>query len=164
MQTQNSSRSRLLYSVVALVVAFAFGRYTAPDRIEIKREIVTVEVENKQTQKDQSIDQNKKTTEIHVTRPDGTTFKKKITQTEKKTDTQLNQTIEREKDTTQRESKVVETSRRLSVSVIAGPDFTNFAAPIVFGGHISRPFIGPISLGIWGLNSGVGGMSLGLQF
>jgi len=157
-------RKKLIGVGILVLVAYAFGRYSVPERVEIKKEIVTVEVEKKETHKDQSVDQNKKKTEIELTRPDGTKYKKVITQTDKKTDTQIDQTVEREKEQTQRESTVIENPRRLNLSVLAGPNFTNFKEPLVYGGHVSRPFLGPITLGIWGLSNGTGGASIGLQF
>jgi hypothetical protein len=158
------NRKYVIAAVLALAASFAFGRFTAPARVEVKKEIVTVEVEKKSTQKDQSVDQNKKTTEIELTRPDGTKIKKKVTQSEKQTNTQVDQLVEHAAKTQETESKVIETASRLTVSLIAGPNFTDFKAPLTYGCHISRPFFGPVTLGVWGLSSGQGGISLGLQF
>lgn len=163
-QTNPGLKIRIIGAVILFASAFAAGRYTTPERIEIRKETVTVEVEKKQTTKDQKIEQNKKKTEVEITRPDGTKIKKTVTETDKKKDTQIEQTVEREKDTKETETKIVENPRRLTISVIGGPNFTDLKSPLAFGGHISRPFLGPITLGVWGLNSGVGGLSLGLQF
>ncbi len=159
-----TTRNKLILAAVALATSFAFGRYTVPQKIEIRHEVVTVEVEKKDTHKDQQTEQNRKTTETEITRPDGTKVRRKVTETEKKTDTEIKQTVERERDQKVTDSKVVTTFQGLSVSFIAGPNFTDLGSGYVYGGHISRPFLGPVSLGVWGLSSGHGGISLGLQF
>jgi hypothetical protein len=151
-----SWRKAGLILLVLMTVSFAAGRFLAPERVEIKKEIVTVEVERKE----KSTEKDRDTETIEITRPDGTKIKKKKT----KTHTETQEKSEKDTTTKETETKVVENSRRLQVSVLAGPDFTNLSAPIVYGAHISRPFLGPITLGVWALSSGVGGVSIGLQF
>lgn len=159
-----STKGRIFLGAVLILGAFAFGRYSAPEKIKVEKEIVRVEVEKKEKSKDQSVDEQKDTTTIEVTKPDGTKIKKRVVRQDRKTETSTDEKTDRVSQTKKKETKVVENSRRISVSVIAGPNFTDLKAPIVFGGYISRPFMGPVTLGIWGLSSGVGGVSVGLQF
>lgn len=158
------NRKTLSIGAVLLLTAYAFGRYSAPERVKIEKEIVTVEVEKKETSKQRITDEDKKTTILEVVRPDGTKVTKKVIESDKKTDTKVAQTVDSKSEMESKETKIIENSRRVSVSVIAGPNFFDLKQPIVFGGHVSRPFLGPITLGIWGLSSGTGGASVGLQF
>jgi hypothetical protein len=51
------------------------------------------------------------------------------------------------------------------VTAVAGVELRSILAPhIVYGGEISRRILGPVSVGAFGLSSGVGGIALSVEF
>jgi hypothetical protein len=144
--------------------AFALGRYTTPDRVEIRKEIVTVEVERKEVKEKTDVKLNQKTVVEETIKPDGTIVKKTTIDTDQSTNTNTDMVTETKKNTTNTEVKIVDNGRKINLAAIAGPNFTNFGSPIAYGATVSRQFLGPVTLGIWGLSTGYGGVSLGLQF
>lgn len=163
----------ILGAILALGVAFAFGRYTAPEKVKIEKEIVTVESTTKEEKKEVKTDAQrdkrveKVTTE--VVRPDGTkettTRIVEDSKTTRQTDSGTDSREESRKASTEKSSETIEYGRdKLSLSMLAGApiSFTSGLGVIVYGGHIHRNFLGPISIGVWGLSNGTGGFSLGL--
>ena len=130
--------------IAVVVVAYYAGKHSAPEKVRV--ETVTVEVEkkvNKEQRKKVFIKENKdgsKETTIVV-------------------DTSVN-----ENTRTNAESTVKETITRtkLNVSVLVGGSLP-LSEPI-FGISAQKNFIGPITLGIWGLTNKTGGVSIGLNF
>lgn len=160
---------------IALLVGYAFGRYTTPTKVEIKKEVVTVEkkVLDTEEMKRIELERNKKlrTITTEITRPDGTKEKTtrtvQVTSTNKTTDKETKTHEETEKETKQTESKLVENNRSgLTISAMAGLDVTNLSSPQkpVYGGHIQKSLLGPIGIGAFGLTNGTCGMSVGLSF
>lgn len=160
---------------LALLVGYAFGRYTTPTKVEIKKEIVTVEKKVLDTEelKRIELERNKKlrTVITEITRPDGTKEKTtrqiEVTSTTKNTDTQNKTHEETDKETRQTETKLVENNHSsLTISALAGLDVLNLGSPqkLIYGGHIQRSLLGPIGIGAFGMTNGVCGMSLGLSF
>lgn len=163
--------------VVALLMAFAFGWYTKPEKVRIEKQISTVEEIKKDETKDVKTDTNRdKHTEkvtTEVIKPDGTrettTRIVEDTSTAKRSDTTSDNREETAKTTSEKNVETRETGySKLNISLLAGAQASlnggiSFG-PVVYGGHISRPLIGPITMGIFGLSSGVGGVSVGLLF
>jgi hypothetical protein len=144
-------KTKIIISVVALLTAFSFGRYSKNSPPEVK----TKETINSETK----IDQNKDTHTHTVT----TTTKDKIvtvtdTDTVSKTDkdthsiTDLQQTV-----TPQKQSKV-------NISAIGAMDFSKSLPTPTYGLSFQKEFIGPITVGAFGLMNGVVGVSIGLDF
>lgn len=144
---------QMKYKVIAvgagLLVAFAVGRYTAPSpNIKEKESIKT------DTNKDIAKDTKKKT--VIVQTPDG----KKVTTIDEETKTDTKQ-----KTDTQASIDVSVTTKKAIVSVqgLAGYDFTRSPVP-VYGAAVSKEFIGPVTLGAFGLTNGTIGVSIGVNF
>lgn len=153
--------------VVALVAgAFAGGRYLTP--VKIKTEIKTVEVVKTVIVKDKTSDKevHKTTTTIDSVKPDGT----KTTTTTVVEDSSTKQDTKTDivKDGTKTETtkkEVTKTSSRLNISALGGaPISIHGLETPVFGLHVSKDILGPVSVGIWGLTDKTFGLSVGLTF
>lgn len=130
--------------VIVVVVSYSFGRYMAPEKVRTEIQTVTVEVEKKV---------NKKQKVYIRENTDGS--KETVIVTDTTTD-------ERSKGAQRTDSKEVVSSKdKLNVSILAGSSLS--LQPIV-GASAHKNFIGPITLGVWGLSNGTGGLSVGLNF
>jgi hypothetical protein len=69
------------------------------------------------------------------------------------------------KDTTRKSKEVVKTivKPKVNVSALAGVSTTDSRKP-VYGISVSKEFIGPITLGAFGLTNGIIGISVGVNF
>jgi hypothetical protein len=152
-------KTKILSCVAALLLSFAVGRWAAPTKVVT--ETKTVEVEKKTDTVDRNKDTHKTTVTTTTERPDGTketktTVVEDTKSNTKKTDTDTN-TITEDK------IKTVERARdKVTLSVLGGISFGQ-AQTITYGGEISKPLLGPIRMGVFGLTSGTVGVSLGLD-
>lgn len=145
----------------ALLVSFAFGRYTVPEKIKIETKVV--EVEKKTSEQDKDKEKHKKTTTKEIKKPDGTV--ETVTET-------TEDTINKSKDKQSEDSKKVDIEHKeeekgqsnTTLSVLGGIDIVNPAAGIDYGLSIYRPVLGPIGLGVYGFQSKTVGVSLGVSF
>jgi len=144
------TRVKVIIITVSLATAFAVGRYTVPTKTVVQTKIVEVE------KKDTKTHDNIVVTETD--KPDGT--KVIVTKTVDDTDTTTNLNVS---DIT---TKTVEkTTGRMNLSILGGAPLT-FSGPtsLVYGAHVSKDIIGPVSIGVWYLSSSTGGLSVGLTF
>lgn len=171
------SRNQIIGLVALVLTAFAFGRYTAPEKVKIEKEIVTVESAKKEDSKHVSTDlsRDKRVEKVitEIVRPDGTretsTRVVEDTSTAKRSDTAANSREESNKASIEKSSETIEYGRnKLSLAVLAGaaPSFSGGLSfgPLAYGGHVQKNLLGPITFGVWALSSGTGGISLGLMF
>lgn len=145
-----TTKTKVIIAVISLATAFAFGRYSnqAPT---VKTEI------NKNT------DTNTKTA----------TDKKKVTVITKDRDgkettviTEEDKTIvDKNKNISETISQTIIPPKRniINISALAGMDTLNSFRP-VYGISANKEFIGPITIGAYGLTNGVLGISIGLNF
>jgi NCAIR mutase (PurE)-related protein len=154
---------KYLLAGVGILAAFAFGRYSAPEKVKIETKVVEVEKKSENKSTDTDRNKRKETTVTETVYPDGRKETKtevvETTQTERKTDTSV--VTEREKDAA--ETKETSRSGKVSLSALTGVDVTNLNAPI-FGAHLLTNVLGPVTIGVWGLSNATGGLSLGLSF
>lgn len=161
MQTASKKKTIVLGIVIGLTI-FAAGRYSAPEKVKIKTEIV--EVHDKTTNTDTDRDKHRETTVTETTKPDGTKTTVTTTTEDTKTDRKTT-SAETDRKTTETVKEVTKSGRHLTFDVLAGLNITDLKfAPPVIGAHIGVNLLGPIRLGVFGLSSGVGGVSLGLAF
>lgn len=155
--TMSNTYKALIVAGIA-AVAFASGRWLAPTKI--KTEIKTVEVEKKTDNSKTKI--NRDTTQVEITKPDGT--KEITTKTHETTDTADSSTSQTLKSSDQTK-EVAKDGSKVTLSILAGAPirFSDIVQPI-YGGIIMKPILGPITVGIWGLSNSTGGVSLGLSF
>lgn len=129
------------------VFLFALGRYTAakPD-IKASETVITA--------KDQTVDKNVKKQITETKKPDGTvtTVTTIDSNTQVKTDT----------NTQTRVSISQRTPPKPTLTLLGGYDFRD--SKVVYGAHFTKPLVGPMAVGIFGLNNNTFGISLGLEF
>lgn len=150
------TKYKLIVCTVSLLVAFALGRYTVPVEVKIEKQIVTVEVEKKVN----DLKTNERRVETEEVRLDGTKVRKIVTNTS----TDSHQTSSNEERAATIEKETRDSRARLTASLLGGLSVSDLTQPPVFGLHVSKPILGPITFGVWGLTSKVGGISVGLQF
>lgn len=139
-----------------MVIAFVFGRYSAPEKIKIEKQTVTVEVEK--VKSENQTDLNATVTSIH--KPDGTVItRKKISSLTKNSITQNTA----KEHLTQEKTEIIKGSN-VNVMALGAIDLSSLTRGIVYGVSISRPILGPITIGLFGFSSGIIGISGGLQF
>jgi hypothetical protein len=150
------TKYKIIAAVVLLLGAFAFGRFSAPEKVKIQ----TVEVEKKTEDKQAASHDDKVTTITQVQKPDGTKTTttviadvKDVHVDDKKTD-----------DVTKTETKEIDrSSAKVTVSALMGVNITNPGVPM-YGISISKPILGPITVGVFGFQNGLVGASVGLTF
>jgi len=151
-----TTKQIVIISIVVIAAAFAFGRWSAPEHVKIQ----TVEVEKKTDDKKVVVDDNKKTTITETDKPDGTKTKVTVITDNKNSKSEDKSTD----DTTKTVSKEIDkSSSKVTISMLAGASLTKLGTPI-YGGAISRPILGPITVGVFGFQNGVAGVSVGLTF
>lgn len=162
---------KIIAVLVALVTAFAFGRFTAPE--SVKRESETHTVENTDKNKDEKTnvekDKHVEKVVIEVVRPDGTketttriVEDTKLVKEKDKTTTETNRKTTNEKTT----EEIVYGRNRLIVTALVAvkPNFFGGDGGVVYGAQVQKQFLGPIYVGLWGLLPNTVGASLGLSF
>lgn len=151
-----TQRTKYLLAVLALIAAFATGRYTVPSHTVIK----TAETDNKTDNKKVEDDKHKTITKTETIKPDGTR--------EIKTTYRDDSVIKIDDKSTDSDTKasLTEVTRggdKITISALGGIDPFKVGAP-VYGLSVSKPILGPIAVGIWGLTDQTIGASIGLSF
>ena len=159
-----TTKQKVVLSVIALTVAYGAGRWASPTKVVTKT--VTVEVEKKtdDVKSDLNLDKHRETTTVVLKKPDGT----EETTTHVTEDTTANKTrdehsTDQVNKTSSQTKEVTYTSPKVTVSALAGLSFSGSPAP-AYGASISKPILGPVTVGLWGLSNATGGVSLGLTF
>lgn len=129
--------------ILAIVIAFAVGRYSVSEN----------KSETKQTETQKQQDKHKETTTVIVKAPDGTQTTTTKTVEDTVTDTKQ---LSKSKDTESRPSIV-------SISALMGVDTAN-GRQTVYGLAVSKEVAGPLILGAYGMNNGIIGLSIGVNF
>lgn len=130
--------------VLLVIVAFVSGRFTANKNTE---QIVQHEAEKEETK-------SHTVTEV-VQAPGGET--KTVTTVD--TVTRVN----KDRKTKETIKEVVARKRQTNISALIGYD-SHRPGDAVYGVSITRELVGPITYGVWGLTSGVAGVSAGINF
>ncbi len=164
-------------AAVLFLFGAALGRYTTPVKVRIEKETITVEKKTEETQKntktDTDRDKHKETTVTETKNKDGTITKTTKTVEDTKTDRHSDQNSDTKKtdDISQKsteKTEIIRGSSPVTVSLLIGTSmrFSGGSAvtPIIYGGSISKPVFGPISMGLWLLDNSTCGISLGLVF
>lgn len=144
-----SASKKILVGLLALFVAFAFGRVSAPTK--------TVEVDRKQVNTNTDRDKHKETVVTEVSKPDGT--KTTVTKTTEDTKTDRNTT-----ETDVKSKEVTTNTSKVTVAALVGFRLSDLTKPPVYGLSVYRPILGPITVGVWGLSDTTLGLSVGLSF
>ncbi len=155
----------------ALLVAFGAGRFATPPKVVTKTETV-VKVETREVVKTVTVTAAAKVKVIErVVTKEGEVRErivirevtKKETEGEHKTDAVASETVKAEKI-------VTSDAPRLTVSVLVGADLNPAwqpipgAGPLALGLQVQYRIAGPVTVGVFGLHTGVVGASLGVTF
>ena len=144
-------RTEISIGLAALIAAFAFGRYTAPKVPAISQKVD----DQKQEQVNTDKDVHKQTT--ITKKPDGTQTTVIVEDSTVKTEDKKQDT--KKVDTTITPPKI----NTINLNALAGVDAFHSFKP-VYGAQVSKQFIGPVSIGLFGLSNGTIGVSLGVSF
>lgn len=158
-----STKQKAIISTVVIATAFASGRYSVPEKVKIVTQTVTVA----QKSDDLSINKDKKThrtvTKTTVVKPDGEKVSTIVATDDDQTNNHSdNKQVDLTSTSTSKDSEIVKGSDKVTISALGGYDFLHNQT--VFGGSITKPIFGPITLGIFGLSNGTAGLSCGLTF
>lgn len=134
------TRYKILIGVIALIVAFAFGKYSAHPGTK------TVDVVHYKTKIQTH------TVTVVVTKPNGTHQSTTTTDQTQYADTHSKSDV----------TVIKATNSSIKISALAGIDFSQ--RKIAYGAEVSKQILGPISVGAWGLTDGVIGVSIGISF
>lgn len=156
----------IILSALALVTAFAFGRWSAPEKVKIETKTVEVEKKTEHTQSDTDRNRKRETTKTEVTRPDGTVEKTEktvdTTETHKETD---RKDVTSTETTTEASKEVTAGTAKVTVAAMAGIDLApGTRPPVMYGAMVSKPILGPITVGVWYLTAPAIGATVGLTF
>lgn len=151
------TKTKAIIAAVALLVAFAAGRWLAPTKVVT--EIKTVEIERKETDEEKKKHQTIIITETK--NPDGTVTK--VTKIVNNSDTTKHETDDKTKSSDTVKT-VTYASSRFHLAALGGMDFNPSVPTPVYGAYLSKDILGPISAGVWGLTNKSFGVSLGLSF
>jgi len=168
-----STRNKVIIAVSAMAVSFASGRYLTPVKVKTETKVVTVEKVVADTTKHDTTKTHKTTTTVEKDQPNG----EKDTTTTVVEDTGVNDIDSTKTTTTYNTSsdtlkQVTKDSGKTSVALLVGaqvnpnmlstPSLTT--SPFVFGAHVQRSIIGPVTIGVWGLSNLTFGASVGILF
>ena len=158
-------KAKIIVAAVALLTAYAFGRYSAPTKIKTVTQTVEVEKKVDQTQTDAERNRRRETTTTKETHPDGTTTETTHTveETETHKETDKSTTDDLTKSTTQ-EKEITRDSSKVTIAALGGIRVTSLSSPPVYGGQVYRPILGPIGLGVGAFTDGTVFFSVGLSF
>lgn len=159
-----TTKTKLIIAVVALLAAYAFGRFSAPTKVITETKIVEVEKKTDKTKSDTKKEVHRTTTTTETIKPDGTKTVTTVVKEDSNSDSKKNSSST---DNTTKSSdtikEVIRDTSKVTVSALAGVNITSLSIP-VYGASLTKPILGPIAIGIWGLTNSVGGVSLGLTF
>lgn len=149
------------YSLVLMASTYYFSPTKVKTETKMVEVIKTVEVEKKDTAKDRKrkiVVKEKKGADGSIEK---TTVLTDDTSSVSKTDIAKDTTDFKSSES----SKTVERATdKVTISALAGINPFSGAQTPVYGASITKPILGPITVGAWGLNNGTVGVSIGLSF
>jgi len=151
-----TTKTKVISVLLITVTAYAFGRWSAPEKIVEKR----VEVVRVDKSVDTNKDQRKEVVKHTVTKPDGTTETTETTVTDTKKKTEV--TVSTEKNVSTEKTVTFSTSK-VTIMALVGSELSLPLVPI-YGLSITKPVLGPVTAGAWGFSNRTFGVSVGLTF
>lgn len=145
-----TTKQHFLIVTVLSLIFFAFGRYSVSNPAVHTDESIKTDTDtktNKDTHKVTVITKDPSGKEITTITEDSKTNTDKT----KSSTTTVNQTVTPQKGST------------INISALAGNDFSGVFKP-VYGVSASKEFLGPVTLGVFGLTNSTIGVSIGLNF
>jgi len=147
-----SLKNKVIISIVVIATTFAFGRYSVNQTPAVHT------VEDVKTDKDIDKDKVTHTVTTVTKKPDGT----EVTTIDKKTESKSQ---EKDKITEHLDQTVTPSKQsKVNISVLGANDFSKSIPVPIYGVSFNKEFLGPITIGAFGLKNGVIGLSIGLDF
>jgi hypothetical protein len=151
-----TNKREVIFVVIGLVTAFAFGYYFGDAPVQRSTETKT----KRETQVEEKKNVQTHTTTTTTKSPTGAVTTTTVTDTSvvaiKDTDTRV------ENSTTSTENS--QKRSKVSVQALLALDLQKGIQQPIYGIAAQKEFIGPITLGAFGLTNGVIGVSIGLNF
>jgi hypothetical protein len=146
---------KIIIGIASLLAAFAFGRYSVSQPKVVTKETIATDDKKKEDTQTHTV-----TKTVIVEAPGGA----KTTTTV--VDTQVNDKVQDDDLTHETLSQTVTPAKvgTLNVSALASTNVNNPSAGLAYGMSVTKAFIGPINAGLWGLNNGTLGVSIGINF
>lgn len=141
-----NTRTRIIVGVIALLVAFACGRFLSSERV--RTEVKTVEVEKIVVKTEHVV------TTIRE-KPDGSKDTTIVSDTDSKTKT--------DSSSTDNIKEVTLSKSTLNISALVGIQLPMSNNSLIYGLSATKSIIGPITAGVFVLNNASGGLSIGLN-
>jgi len=158
--------TKVIISVIVLATSYGFGRWSAPEKIKIEKQIVEVEKKTSDSSSETDRNRHRETTETEVTKPDGTVEKTKKTVEDSSSNKETNKHDTAESTITESESKeITRPSSKVTISALAGAQLSlSDESPLHYGVAASKPILGPLTMGVFFLTPNIVGGMLGLTF
>ena len=155
----------LLSVTVMAVGAYVMGRYATPPKVVTVTKIVTVEKKVDTSTVDDKKQRHKKVTITEIVKPDGTKEVTTVITDDTESDNKKNTTDTTDISKSETDKKeVTNSASRVTISALGGASLSFGSNPLIYGASISKPVLGPLTLGVWGLSNATGGLSIGLTF
>lgn len=142
-------KTKILIAGALLILSFAAGRYS-------NSYTQSTEVSQSETDKESTKNTQTHTESTTTKEPDGTVKTVVITDTNKNVETKKTESEQVQKSVT------TITANKVTVSALAGVNTNTFLPN--YGASVSKNLAGPITIGLWGLNNGILGISVGVEF
>lgn len=161
-----STKTKVIIVIVYTAVAVASGRYLTPEKVKIETKVVEADKKTDTIDNSKNKHQIKKTTVTVNKKPTGeetivTNTTVETVVDDKKTQVVIDQSSKKSDD---KETKTA-AADKITISALAGANLSSLAtSPFVYGLSITRPILGPVTLGLWGLSNASCGVSVGLTF
>lgn len=156
-----SRKLKVITAVLIVTVAFAFGRYSAPEKV---KEVTKVEEhKSEEKDKDKVVHRHKKTKTVTIQNPDGSKTTTTTTDDDFNKDTN-SKTVVKDDKKSEIDKEVTYSKSKLTLSALAAENIHAISASPIYGGMVSKEVLGPITVGGFGLQNGIVGLSLGLTF
>lgn len=162
-----STKAKVLLGLMLILGAFAFGRFSAPTKVVTDTKTVEVDKKAEHQVTDVGRDRRTDTTTTEVTRPDGTKEKTTHTVTESETNKTVDRTTAEERDrVAETHKEVIQEGSKVTVSALFGAQFSSLSLsqPLVYGASLTRPILGPVTIGVFGMSNMTFGASIGFTF
>lgn len=158
-----ATKYKVMIVLAYTLVAVAVGRYTVPEKVKIETKIVEVEKKTDKDVENKTDKKHKQTIIVKNVKPDGaSTTTTTITYDDNK-ESKKNDTVTDNKSVTTDTSKeVVRGDSKVTISALAGASIST-GLP-AYGLSVTKPILGPLTVGLWGLNNGTCGGSVGITF
>lgn len=160
-----TTKVKIIIAVTVTLASYAAGRWSAPEKIKIETKTVTVEKLIKDTDKTTDKDRHKKLVVTEKTDPDGTHTKTTTVTDDTVTQTNVkSKTTDDTASTSDTQKEITRPSSKVTLSLMAGINLGLGGNPLIYGGSVYKPILGPIGLGVFYLTNGSTGASIGLSF